>query len=95
MIERDDLRSPEKTEGEAKQDWAIRPRTFAEYIGQREAKEQMSIFIEAARGRGESLDHTLILGPPGLGKTTMANIYRQRNGRADYIDVRAGDREEG
>jgi Holliday junction DNA helicase RuvB len=55
-------------------DRAIRPRLLDEYIGQPEVKEQMRIFIEAARKRAEALDHVLIFGPPGLGKTTLAHI---------------------
>ncbi len=55
-------------------DKAIRPRLLAEYIGQEPVKSQLSIFIDAARGRGEALDHVLIFGPPGLGKTTLAHI---------------------
>src|SRR5690554_1426347 len=55
-------------------DRAIRPRRLADYVGQARVKEQMTIFIEAARARGEALDHTLLFGPPGLGKTTLAHI---------------------
>ena len=55
-------------------DRAIRPRALADYIGQEAVKNQLSIFIAAARGRSEALDHVLIFGPPGLGKTTLANI---------------------
>jgi Holliday junction DNA helicase RuvB len=55
-------------------DRAIRPRSFVEYVGQDQVKNQMSIFIEAARQRAEALDHVLIFGPPGLGKTTLAAI---------------------
>jgi len=55
-------------------DRAIRPRALAEYVGQEAMKNQLGIFIEAARGRSEALDHVLIFGPPGLGKTTLANI---------------------
>lgn len=61
-------------EGEDAFDRAVRPRTLAEYVGQPRVKEQMQIFIEAARGRQEALDHTLVFGPPGLGKTTLAHI---------------------
>jgi holliday junction DNA helicase RuvB len=55
-------------------DRAIRPRAFSEYVGQEQVKSQMAIFIEAARQRSEALDHVLIFGPPGLGKTTLAVI---------------------
>lgn len=55
-------------------DHALRPTRLDEYIGQTAVKEQMSIFLAAAQGRREALDHTLIFGPPGLGKTTLANI---------------------
>jgi Holliday junction DNA helicase RuvB len=73
MIE-DRLISGEVSTSEESHDRAIRPLTLQDYIGQSEVKQQMGIFIEAARGRGEALDHTLVFGPPGLGKTTLANI---------------------
>ncbi|WP_232215278.1 Holliday junction branch migration DNA helicase RuvB [Methylovulum miyakonense] len=59
---------------EERQDRAIRPKRLAEYVGQKELCAQMEIFIQAATARKEALDHVLIFGPPGLGKTTLANI---------------------
>jgi len=55
-------------------DKALRPKTLADYIGQQSVREQMDIFIRACKARGDALDHVLIFGPPGLGKTTLANI---------------------
>ena len=52
----------------------LRPKTLEEYIGQTKVKENMKIYIEAAKKRGEPLDHVLLYGPPGLGKTTLSNI---------------------
>ena len=69
-------------EAEGRIDRAIRPLTLAEYEGQPRVREQMSIFIAAARERQDALDHTLIFGPPGLGKTTLANIIAQEMGSA-------------
>ena len=53
---------------------SLRPKTLSEYIGQDKVKENMKVYIEAAKKRGEPLDHVLLYGPPGLGKTTLANI---------------------
>lgn len=72
------ISSSEKPEDQI--DRAIRPTSLADYIGQPVVREQMEIFIGAARGRGEALDHTLIFGPPGLGKTTLANIIAREMG---------------
>ncbi|MEF9990431.1 MAG: Holliday junction branch migration DNA helicase RuvB, partial [Christensenellaceae bacterium] len=59
---------------------SLRPRTFNEYKGQEKAKEKLSIFIEAAKNRGEALDHVLLYGPPGLGKTTLSGIIAYEMG---------------
>lgn len=59
---------------------SLRPRKMDEYIGQAKAKENLKVFIEAAKGRGESLDHCLLYGPPGLGKTTLAGIIANEMG---------------
>ncbi|MBQ5652409.1 MAG: AAA family ATPase, partial [Peptococcaceae bacterium] len=52
----------------------VRPKRLSDYIGQSKVKENMNIYVEAAKARGEALDHVLLYGPPGLGKTTLANI---------------------
>ena len=74
MIEPDRLISADISVSEERFDRALRPTTLAEYVGQPVVKEQLHIFIEAARRRSEPLDHTLVFGPPGLGKTTLAHI---------------------
>ncbi len=80
MIEADRLITASPREREEQQDRAIRPLRLADYIGQPVVREQMALFIQAARGRAEALDHTLIFGPPGLGKTTLAHIIAEEMG---------------
>lgn len=80
MIESDRLISAHSGVDEERQDRAIRPKRLVDYVGQEELRMQMEIFIKAAIARDEALDHVLIFGPPGLGKTTLSNIIATEMG---------------
>ena len=86
--------SPQRQPDDA--DAALRPKSLAEFVGQRAARENLRVFIEAARGRGEAMDHVLFFGPPGLGKTTLAQIVAKELGvgfraTSGPVIARAGD----
>ena len=81
MIDRSDrLADPNESVEERDLEVTLRPKRFAEFVGQRVAKEQLQIFVQAAKNRGDTLDHVLIAGPPGLGKTTLAGIIANELG---------------
>jgi len=72
--------APQTTDEDLFIETSLRPRVLADYVGQEKAKNNLRIFIDAARGRGEALDHVLLYGPPGLGKTTLSNIIAAEMG---------------
>ena len=72
--------APEVTENDRDNELSLRPHTLEEYIGQEQVKENLSVFMKAARLRGEPLDHVLLYGPPGLGRTTLSQIIAAEMG---------------
>ena len=78
MIEGDRLLSADRAPEDA--DAALRPRSLDEFVGQKAARDNLRVFIQAAKARGEALDHVLFFGPPGLGKTTLAQIISKEMG---------------
>lgn len=79
------LVDPARHRDEVESEATLRPRRLTEFIGQQQLKENLSVFIQAARGRGEPLDHVLLFGPPGLGKTTIATIIANEMGVPIHI----------
>ena len=80
MTEEERLTNPEQKRDEERQEYSLRPHSLSEYIGQKNATDNLKVFIEAAKKRGEPLDHVLFYGPPGLGKTTLAGIIANEMG---------------
>ena len=86
MIETSDMQfeermvTPREVEEDREAEVTLRPQTLVEYIGQDKVKENLAVYIEAAKRRGDPLDHVLLYGPPGLGKTTLSSIIAHEMG---------------
>ena len=72
--------APDVREEDEEVELSLRPRRLDDFVGQERVKEQLAIALEAAKARGEALDHVLLVGPPGLGKTSLAHIVREELG---------------
>ncbi|HPF91868.1 MAG TPA: AAA family ATPase, partial [Flavobacteriales bacterium] len=75
-----DVRNEQRSASDKEMEQVLRPRKFGEFAGQKAVTDNLKVFVQAAKQRGEALDHVLLHGPPGLGKTTLANIVAQEMG---------------